>query len=43
MDYNSLDVYTPLPCTVLTAKRIAKIGQLIPIDEKRSFDYRLFM
>lgn len=43
MDYNSLDVYTPLPCTVLTAKRIARIGQLIPINEKRSFDYRLFM
>ena len=43
MDWNSGDLYSPLPATVFSSKRIARIGKLLDRFSYESFDYRLFM
>ena len=43
MDWNSGDLYSQLPATVLSSKRIARIGSLLDRFNSESFDYRLFM
>ena len=43
MDWNSGDLYSQLPATVYSSKRIARIGRLLERFGSASFDYRLFM
>jgi len=43
MDWNSGDLYSQHPATVVSSKRIAKIGSLLDQFGSESFDYRLFM
>ena len=43
MDWNSGDLYSPLPATVFSSKRIARIGKLLDRFNYEPFDYRLFM
>lgn len=43
MDWNSGDLYSQLPATVQSSKRIAQIGSLLERFGSESFDYRLFM
>jgi hypothetical protein len=43
MDWNSGDLYSQLPATVQSSKRIAQIGSLLERFGAESFDYRLFM
>ena len=43
MDWNSGDLYSPLPATVFSSKRIARIGKLLDRFNYKPFDYRLFM
>jgi len=43
MDWNSGDLYAKLPATVLSSKRIARIGSLLDRFSNTSYDYRLFM
>jgi len=43
MDWNSGDLYAKLPATVLSSKKIAKIGSLLERFGNVTYDYRLFM
>ncbi len=43
MDWNSGDLYSKLPATVQSSKRIARIGTLLDRFSNSSYDYRLFM
>ena len=43
MDWNSGDLYSQLPATIYSSKRIARIGNLLERFGSDSFDYRLFM
>ncbi len=43
MDWNSGDLYSKLPATVLSSKHIAGIGTLLDRFAESSYDYRLFM
>jgi hypothetical protein len=43
MDWNSADLYSKLPATVLSSKQIAGIGALLDRFGESSYDYRLFM
>ena len=43
MDWNSGDLYSRLPATIQSSKRIATIGSLLDRFGNASFDYRLFM
>jgi len=43
MDWNSGDLYSKLPATVVSSKHIAKIGVLLDRFGETSYDYRLFM
>ncbi len=43
MDWNSGDLYSKLPVTVQSSKRIARIGSLLDRFSNSSYDYRLFM
>jgi len=43
MDWNSGDLYSQLPATVESSRRIARIGSLLERFGERSYDYRLFM
>lgn len=43
MDWNSGDLYSQLPVTIYSSKRIARIGRLLERFGSDSFDFRLFM
>jgi hypothetical protein len=43
MDWNSGDLYSKLPATIQSSKRIANIGSLLDRFGNSSYDYRLFM
>lgn len=43
MDFNNMDLYSKMPCTINTAQKIAEIGALLNHVSNRSYDYRLFM
>lgn len=43
MDWNSADLYSKLPATILSSRQIARIGPLLNRFSHISFDYRLFM
>ncbi len=43
MDWNSGDLYSKLPATIQSSKRIARIGSLLDRFSNASYDYRLFM
>jgi hypothetical protein len=43
MDWNSGDLYAKLPATILSSKRIARVGSLLDRFNNSSYDYRLFM
>ena len=43
MDFNNMDLYSKMPCTINTAQKIAEIGALLSHVSNRSYDYRLFM
>lgn len=43
MDWNSADLYSQLPSTILSSKQIAKIGSLLQRFGPLSYDYRLFI
>ena len=43
MDWNSGDLYSKLPATIQSSKRIARIGSLLDRYANTSYDYRLFM
>ena len=43
MDWNSGDLYSKMPATVLSSKSIAQIGSLLDRFGEASYDYRLFM
>lgn len=43
MDWNSGDLYSKLPATVYSSKRIARIGSLLERFGTTPFDYRLLM
>ena len=43
MDWNSGDLYSKLPATVQSSKRIARVGSLLDRFSNSSYDYRLFM
>lgn len=43
MDWNSGDLYSQLPATVLSSRTIARTGTLLERFGETSYDYRLFM
>ena len=43
MDWNSGDLYSQLPATVVSSRAIAKIGRRLAAVGQTSFDYRLLM
>ncbi len=43
MDFNRMDLYGQMPCTIQTANKIAQIGVLLQRYKNTTFDYRLFM
>jgi len=43
MDWNSADLYSKLPATIHSSKRIARIGSKLQRLGPASYDYRLFM
>lgn len=43
MDWNSADMYSKLPATIYSSKRIARVGSKLQRFGPVSYDYRLFM